>query len=90
MGEMMEDVTKSKYAEFLESLCRGVLEYKPKKIAVIALMEDGTAMTCTYGDCGPYDLMTMAGHIQADAMFEIMKVNAKEILEAAEEEPDDE
>ena len=86
----METVTNSKYAEFLEGMCRNILQLKPEKIIVCATLEDGSVMTGSYGDIGPYDMMGMAGHIQADAMFEIMKVNAKEILEAAEEEPDDE
>lgn len=82
------DVNKSPYAEFLEKFCQTVIEGKPDKIAVVALMPDGTSLTANYGDCGPFDIATMAFHLQTDAMFEIFKANAKEILEAAEEQED--
>ena len=59
---------------------------KPVKIAVVALLEDGSAFTSTYGDCGPYDMGTMAFHLQADALLEVMKANAGDIIDAAEEE----
>lgn len=82
----MEDVTKTPYAGFLEMLIKNVVELKPEKIAVTGMMEDGTVFTAVYGDMSPYDLAAMGFHMQADAMFEIVKANAREIIEAAEEE----
>ena len=82
---MSKDITKSPYAEFLEMLCKTIMELKPEKIAVVALMKDGSAFTSSYGDCGPYDLAMMGIHMQADAMMEIVTANAKDIVAAAEE-----
>lgn len=85
----MDDVTKTPYAGFLEMLCKNVVELKPEKMAVLGLMEDGTSFTATYGDCGPFDMVAMAAHMQADAMMEIVKANARDVIEAAEEEEDE-
>ena len=83
------DVTKTPYAGFLEALIKSVMELKPEKIAVTAMMPDGNVMTSAYGDVGPFDLMTMASMMQADAMMEIAKANAKDIIKAAEEDEDE-
>lgn len=83
---MANDITKSPYAAFLEMVCKSVMELKPEKIAISALMPDGTAFTAAYGDCGPYDLAMLAFHMQADAIMEIVKANAREIVDAAEQE----
>lgn len=74
------------YAGFLENLIKTIVELKPEQIAVVAVTEDGTALTATYGDVQPYDLATIAFHLQADAMLDIIKANARDIIEAAEEE----
>ena len=87
MDEM--DVTQTPYAEFLETLVRGVVENRPEKIAVVGVMPDGEVFTGaygSYGDCGPYDLMQMASHLIADAVLDIVKANAKDIVRAAEEQ----
>ena len=84
------DVKKSEYAEFLEMLIKNIMEHQPDKIAVTAVMPSGMAFTAVYGDVGPFDLAQMAFHMQADAMMEIVKRNAKEVLEAAEEDDEEE
>lgn len=84
MDEM--DVTKTPYAEFLETVVRGVVENRPEKIAVVGVMHDGEAFTGSYGDCGPYDLMQMASNLMADAVLDIVKANATDIVRAAEEQ----
>lgn len=85
----MPDITKSPYAEFLEMLCRSIMEHKPDKIGVTAILPDGSVFTAAYGDCGPYDLAMMGIHMIADAMMDIVKANAKDILEAAAQEGED-
>ena len=82
------DVKKTPYAQFLEAVVRGVVENKPEKIAVVGVMPDGKVFTGTFGDCGPYDLAVMASHLMADAMMDIVKANAREIIRAAEEQED--
>lgn len=84
------DVAQSEYAEFLEMLIQNIMEHKPDKISVIATMPNGMAFNAIYGDCSPYDLAQMAFHMQADAIMEIVKRNAREILEAAEDEEEEE
>ena len=74
------------YAGFLENLIKTIVELKPEQIAVVAVTEDGTALTATYGPVGPYDLAMMAFHMQTDATMEIVKANAREIIQAAEED----
>lgn len=82
----MPDITKSPYAEFLEMICKNIMELQPDKIAITAMMPNGSAFTAVYGDCGPYDLAMMGFHMQADAMMEIVKANATDIVQAAEQE----
>ena len=82
----MQDVTKSPYAGFLETFCKSVVELRPEKIAVVMQRKDGTSITAVYGDCGPFDMMAMASAMQADALLDIVLANAKDIIEAAEED----
>ena len=84
------DVTKTPYADFLEKLIKSVVELKPDKITVAAVMPNGNIMTANYGDCSPFDMMAMASAIQTDAIVEIVMANAKDIIKAAEEDDDDE
>lgn len=84
----MDDNGMAQYGEFLESLVRAVLELKPETILVQAIGKDGSAFTAAYGDVGPFDMLRFASHMQADAMVDIVKANARDILAAAEEEED--
>lgn len=84
------DVMQSEYAEFLEALIKNIMEHQPDKIDVTAVMPSGMGFTAVYGDVGPFDLAQMAFHMQADAMMEIVKINAKDIIEAAAEEEEEE
>ena len=45
----MEDVTKSAYAEWLEEFIKSIMEFKPEKIGVCALLPDGGTLTAYYG-----------------------------------------
>lgn len=83
------DVTKSPYAGFLEDVIEAIMEYQPVKIGICALNPDDTTMTGYYGDCGHVDKAVMAHHIYCDSVMEVVKSNAKMILEAAEEEEDE-
>lgn len=84
------DVKHSEYAEFLETVIENIMEHQPEKIAVTAVMPSGMAFTAVYGEVGPFDLAQMAFQMQADAMMEIIKRNATEIIEAADEEEEEE
>lgn len=85
MGNVME----SKYAEWLEELIEFVMECEPERIGVCAIMPDGGTMTSYFGECGHMDKALMGYTMNLDAIFDVTKANAKEILDAAEEGEDD-
>ena len=85
----MQDVTKTPYAGFLEMLCQNVVKHRPEKMAVVMQKKDGTTLTVAYGVLGPFDLLTMASAMLADAMMDIVKANARDIVEAAEEDDEE-
>ena len=80
------DVRNSKYAEWLEGLIKYLLEHQPEKIGVCAIVPDGNVLTGFYGDCTPQDKAVMAYHIHTDAVFDTIKANAREVIEAAEDQ----
>lgn len=86
----MQDVTKSDYAEWLEEVIKGIMENQPEKIGVCCLLPDVSTMTNYFGGCCHNDKAIMAHTINLDAIWEVTTANAKEILEAAEEEQDGE
>lgn len=75
-----------KYQEWLEGLCQSVSELQPEKIAVVMVQEDGTALTAYYGIKFNTDKAAMSYHMQLDAVMDAVLANAREIVEAAEEE----
>ena len=84
----MEDVTKSAYAEWLEEVIKDIMQYKPERLGVCMLLPDGGTYTNYFGDCGHMDKALMGYTMNLDAIMEVTTANAKEILEAAEEEQD--
>ena len=85
----MEDVTKSVYAEWLEEFIQHIMELKPEKIGVCALLPDGSTLTHYFGGCYHTDKAVMGYTMTQDAFMDVMYANAKEILEAAEEQDGD-
>lgn len=85
-----EDILTSPYAHWLEQVCESAMEMRPIAMGVCMMDECGAVLTGYYGDLCPQDKALMAFHFNTDAMFEVMKANAKEIVEAAEEEDDTE
>lgn len=59
---------------------------KPVRIGVCAVGENGEVLTGYYGDLYPEDKAVMAYHIQTDAIMDTVKANARDIMEAAEED----
>lgn len=86
----MEDVTKSEYAEWLEEFIKDIMELKPEKIGVCALLPDGCTLTSYFGEVYHTDKAIMAHTINLDSIMDVTKANAREILEAADEEQDGE
>lgn len=86
---MIDDITKSPYAGFLEDVIKAVMEYSPTKIAFCTLNPDGTTLTGYFGDCDQQDKALLAHYIYVDSIMDVMKANAGMIVEAAEEDPDE-
>lgn len=75
-----------KYAAWLEGLCREVADSQPEKIGVVCLYPDGSALTAYYGEVWHSDKANMAYNIQVDAMMDVVRTNAKLIIDSAEEQ----
>lgn len=82
----MTEITKTPYAEFLESFIRNIVELLPEKIGVCAILPDGSVLTGYYGDCSHQDKAMMGYHMHTDAVMDTVEANAKRIIEAAETE----
>ena len=85
----MEDVTKSVYAEWLEEFIQDVMELKPEKMGVCALLPDGSTLTSYFGGCYHTDKAVMGYTMNQDAIMDVITANAKKIMEAAEEQDGD-
>ena len=85
----MEDVTKSAYAEWLEELIQHIMEDKPEKIGVCILLPDGSTLTSYFGECFHTDKAIMGYTMNLDAIYDVTMANAKDILDAAEEQDGD-
>ena len=84
------DVTQTPYAGWLEDLIRTLLELKPNKIAVAAIIPDGDVLTGYYGDCTHVDKAIMGYHLNLDATMDVVEANARVITRAAEEQEEQE
>ena len=82
----MEDVINSEYAEWLEEFIKHIIELKPEKIGVCALLPDGCTLTSYFGDCYHTDKALMGYTINLDATMDVISANAKDLIEAAEEQ----
>lgn len=85
----MADILTSPYARWLEELCRLALDVKPVIMGVCMVGEDGEVMTGYFGGADPQDKALMAHYFNTDALMDVVKANARDIIEAAEEEEDE-
>ena len=65
----MDDVTKTKYAEFLESMIKTVMRYRPNSIAVNMILPD-RAIVSGFFECCTNDKLTIAASLFRDAVQE--------------------
>lgn len=84
----MNEIEKLPYAEWLEETIRLLTEQDVKCIALAAITRDEQVLTA-YFDAVMADKVVMAAMIQADGMFDMTMTNAKMIVEAAEEQEED-
>ena len=85
----MNDVTKSAYAEWLENFIKDIMSYKPERIGVCMLLHDGGTYSNYFGGCGHMDKALMGYTMNLDAIMEVTTANAKDIVDAAEEQDGD-
>lgn len=79
------DIKSAPWAEWMEHSLKTLLEYEPEAIGMSAILPDGSFMTA-YHNCSVHDKITMAGNIYADAILDAVKANARDIVQAAEEQ----
>lgn len=79
------DVRKSPYAHFLENMIKGVMAEQPKHIGVCMLLPTGDAATIYYGYPSHQDVAVMSYHLSLDAMMGVVRGNADQIVNAAED-----
>lgn len=89
MNKHENDVTSSPYAKWLEGMIEGIMEYKPEKIGMCAILPDGGSMTAYFGECAHSDKAMMGYQMNVDAMMDVATANARMILDAAEEQGGD-
>jgi hypothetical protein len=86
----LEDITKTEYAGWLEEFIRNIMEHKPGKIGVCAILPDGSTLTSYFGEVYHTDKAVMGYSISLDATMDVINANAKDIVEAAEEQEGEE
>ena len=78
------------YAGFLEDFAQQLVQYQPEKVCVCALLPGGEVLTGYFGDVGCTDKAVMAHNINCDAVMDSIMANAKMIVQAAQEQEDEE
>lgn len=81
----MDEITLSKYADFLEMMIRVVIRDEPVAIAVNYISEDG-AVGSGYYECTMSQKLTMAGMMFNDAVMDGIRDNPRILREALEGE----
>lgn len=80
------DVKETPYAAWLEGFIRAVMELRPTNIGIVMLLEDGRVSTAYFGgDCTHNCKAIMGYQMYIDSLMDVVKANAKQILEAAGE-----
>ena len=82
------EVQNSPYAEFLETVVRGIFDTQPDKIAFVASLPNGETLTAYYKS-DAQDKAVFAHHIYSDSVMDVVVANVgllKEAMDAYEEE----
>lgn len=83
----MADISELPYAQFLEETIRALSELDTEKIAVVAFA--GDMVYTGYYMCSRTDKHAMAGCISDDAVLEMVLANARDVVEAAEDDEEE-
>lgn len=81
----MDEITLSKYADFLEMMCRVIIRDEPAAIAVNYISESG-AVGSGYYESTMAQKLTMAGMLLNDAIMDGIRNNPRILREALEGE----
>lgn len=84
----MIDFEKLPWAAWLEEIVSELLKLNVESIAIAAITGDGLVFTAYYG-ADATDMAVMATHINADGLLEMVLNNARMIVEAAEDQEED-
>lgn len=79
----MPDITKTKYAEFLEDVCGLIMAYNPESIVVAYRCSDG-GIGCSYHNCTQSDLLAMAGTMVVESTVAELKTNPERLRQLRE------
>ena len=79
------DVRESPYAYFFENMIKGVMDCQPTHIGMCMLLPTGDAATIYYGYPTHQDVAVMSYHLSLDAMMRVMRANAGQIVNDAED-----
>ena len=83
------DVRDTPYAGWLEELIGTLMEMKPEKIGMAAILPSGDVLTGYFGDCGHTDKAVMAHNIQLDSLMDVVMANARDIVREAERQEEE-
>lgn len=72
------------FGEWLTSGVQALTDAGCAKVCLCGMTSEGLVMTGYYA-CEPTEKAAFAAHINADVMLDVAKANAREIVEAAEE-----
>lgn len=84
----MDDIRNLPWCQFMEDALKGLVEFNPERIAIVAVSVDGSSATF-WNECSPLELFGMAGALYADAMWMQIEHNGnqlKEIIDNVEDE----
>ena len=82
------DISKLPYAKWMEKTLRTLAEEKTQVIGIVGILPSRDVYTAYY-NASPQDKIILAGNIQMDAVFDVMRANASDIVAAADEEGED-
>ena len=82
------DIGKLPYAQWREDTLRALAEEDVESMGIVGILSNGEVYTA-YFNSGPQDKLIMAGNIHMDAIYNMIKANAADIVAAADEEGED-
>lgn len=86
---MGDEIFSKPYAKWMEECLKGLIEFDPKHIAMVATNEEGETI-CAHTYCLPTDVFGMAGALHAEGVWMQIQGSGKYLKEIIEEAEDNE